>query len=84
MKDIQLDFGDVNQDIILFCAFRYALGRSTYVVGTISDIIIANWDHMTPLRRQLYKNEIREAITHNKCGWECDVKDWNRILELED
>ena len=83
-QEIQLDFNDVNQDILLFCAFRYALGRMTYVVGSIVDIIIANWDQMSSSRRKMYKIEIREAITNNKCGMNCDIKDWERVLALED
>ena len=43
-QEIKLDFNDTNHDILLFCAFRYALGRMSYVVGTIIDIIIAMSD----------------------------------------
>lgn len=83
-QEIQLNFNDVNQDILLFCAFRYALGRMTYVVGSIIDIFIANWDNMPKSRREMYKREIREAIRTNNCGEKYDIKNWERILELED
>lgn len=83
-KEIQLDFTDVNQDILMFCAFRYALGRRTYVVGTIVDILEANWGHMHSSRREMFKKEIREAMDKDRAGSVWDVQDWERILELED
>ena len=83
-KQIQIDFTDVNQDILMFCAFRYALGRKTYVVGAIVDILEANWGHMHPSRRSMFKKEIREAIDNDLAGAFFDVHDWERILELED
>jgi len=83
-KEIYIDFNDVNQDILLFCAFRYALGRRTYVVGTLVSILKANWDHMSPLRRGMFKKEIREAIDRDMCGSKYDIEEWQRILNLED
>lgn len=83
-QEIQLDFSDVNQDILLFCAFRYALGRRTYVVGSLVDIMKANWEHMGKDRKAMFKKEIREAIVADRCGSEYDIKDWEKILDLED
>ena len=85
MNQIKLDFKDVNQDILLFCAFRYALGRQTYVVSVITEIIKFNWDHMHPNRKELSKKEIREAVDKGRAGSELiDVPEWKSILELED
>lgn len=83
-KGIRLDFSDVDQTILLFCAFRYALGRSTYVVGTIADIIGSNWDQIVPVQREMYKREIREAIDRGRAGMDMDVKAWEKILKLAD
>jgi len=74
----------VDEDILLFCAFRYALGRKTYVVGTIVDILKNNWNSISPSQRKLYKEEIRDAITNNRAGMDMDVDEWNKILALED
>jgi hypothetical protein len=85
MKQIKIDFTDVNQDILLFCAFRYVLGRRSYVVFTICDILKANWDHMPVSRRAFFKKEIQEAIDGGRAGYEyIDVPVWKSILELED
>lgn len=82
-KPVKLDFSDVNQDILLFCAFRYALGRQTYVVGTIAGIIRDNWDHMSDPRKAMFKKEIREAVDKGWAGSELiDVPEWKSILEL--
>ncbi len=83
--EIYIDFGDCNQDILLFCAFRYALGRQTYVVGTIADIIKANWDHMPQSRRNLFRKEIEEAIEQECAGSiNVDVPEWLSILHMID
>lgn len=82
-EQIKIDFNDVNQDILLFCAFRYALGRQTYVVGAICDILKANWGHMPQSRRDMFKKEIEEAIEKGWAGSELiDVPEWKSILAL--
>ena len=83
--EIYIDFNDCNQDILLFCAFRYALGRQTYVVGTIADIIKANWDHMPQSRRNMFRKEIEEAIENGHAGSvNIDVPEWLSILHMVD
>jgi len=83
--EIYIDFEDCNQDILLFCAFRYALGRQTYVVGTIADIIKANWAHMPQSRRNMFRKEIEEAIEKGYAGSvNIDVPEWMSILHMID
>lgn len=83
-KQIELDMSDVNQDILMFCAFRYALGRQSYVVGSIVDIMKANWSGFGIHRRAMYKNEIRDAIKRNRCGSKYDIDEWKKLLALPD
>jgi hypothetical protein len=76
---------DVDQDILLFCAFRYALGRQTYVVGSIAKILRDNWSGLSKDRRVFYKKEIREAVEMGFAGSPViDVPEWKSILELPD
>ena len=83
--EIYIDFKDCNQDILLFCAFRYALGRQTYVVGTVADLIKANWDHMSQGRRDMFRKEIQEAIEKGYAGSvNVDVPCWLSILHIVD
>jgi hypothetical protein len=83
-KPVKLDLTDVSAMILLFCAFRYALGRRSYVVKTICDIIKDNWDQIAPVDREKYKKEIRAAIDSECAGSKWDVYEWEKILALED
>jgi len=74
----------LNDEIVLLCAFRYALGRMTYVTGAVSDFIIEKWDELEFGKQQLIKAEIREAIKRNRIGMEMDKTVWKRILILDE
>ncbi|MDD3039035.1 hypothetical protein [Bacteroides sp.] len=78
-----LDCNDVDQHIILFCAFRYALGRQTYVVSTIADAVVQSWYTMVPGQRRMFQKEVREAIDRDGAGSPMDVACWRQILEEE-
>jgi hypothetical protein len=72
-----------DQAEILICAFRYALGRRTYITSTVSDVIRGAWPHLSPGDRALIQREIRQAIDQGRAGMECDIKSWQKVLELE-
>lgn len=71
-----------DQEIVLICAFRYALGRSTYVSSEISHIIIGVWDDLSISYRELIQREIRDAIERDMAGMDCDVAEWEKVLRL--
>ena len=73
----------INKRILLSCAFRYALGRKTYVVGAIVDEIKKNWKDLPKAQKWIYHKEIKEAIENNEAGMTCDVEKWKEILELK-
>jgi len=70
------------EDMILFCAFRYALGRQTYIVSLIVDEIVERWNELEERDQEQYKKEINEAIEMSRAGADMDEKQWKRILEL--
>jgi len=73
-----------DRGLILMCAFRYALGRRTYVVSSVVDELIANWKNFDPSRREQYQREIKEhKDMFGNLGMDCDESEWNRILELD-
>lgn len=74
---------NINEEIVLSCAFKYALGRRTYVTGAVADEIIKNWDKLKQGKRELFKREIQEAIDNQDAGDDCDIESWRRILELK-
>jgi hypothetical protein len=81
MMNEKINFDD-NEDLILICAFRYALGRRTYVVGTVADIIKRNWNKLRDSDKKLICKEI---LDHKKVfgnlGDSCDERDWMSIVD---
>lgn len=51
----------VNEDMVIY-AFRYALGRRSYEVSTVSEYLRANWHRFSDHTKSLILKEIREAI----------------------
>lgn len=72
---------DFNQEIA-FYAFRYALGRRTYVVRTVANYIINHKDDFDENHQKLIIKEIKEAIEKGHAGMEMDIRDWIRVLEV--
>lgn len=68
---------------ILFMAFRYALGRRTYVVQDIVETLIDKWDEISLHYKKLIVKEINDAIETDNIGDEFDKAEWERILRLE-
>ena len=73
----------LNHEIVLSCAFRYALGRATYVVGSVCeelirlfDILPENFKYRTAKEIQEYQDE------HGKAGWDFDNDEWNYVKWL--
>lgn len=67
--------------LIAIAAFRYALGRASYIVSHVADWLIANRDQLSVHDRALIAREIDEAAEHNRLGHDCDVRDWQRVRE---
>ena len=72
-----------DKELVLLCAFRYALGRRTYIVSMIVKEIINNWNNIIPeLQSKLKYEIINYKETYTNLGMECDEVQWNKILEL--
>lgn len=70
--------------IVLSCAFRYALGRRTYVTDSVAKTIIDNWNDLPNTDKERYKKEIRDHKQEfGNLGDDCDEESWNKILELK-
>lgn len=67
----------------LFMAFRYALGRATYVTAEVADEIIDKWDELDPGYQRLIQKEVKDAIKTDMIGHEMDRTNWERLLELK-
>lgn len=71
-------------DDILFYAFRYALGKQTYAVGSVADSIVNNWSSLGENMKEKIHSEIKEAISDDMAGDPMiDVPQWNKVLQLK-
>ncbi len=73
---------EVNENIIMY-AFRYALGRMTYAVAEVSDLLIENWHRLKTHTKERIVEEIETAIERKEAGMKCDIDRWKAVLLLE-
>jgi len=71
----------VKDQCLLICAFRYCLGRCSYVVSDMADHLLNVWDTIVPFYQDLIKREIKNAIERNMAGTDMDVQTWQNLLD---
>jgi len=65
-------------DLVYLAAFRYALGRSSYIVGTICDELLKA--DLSDETKKLIVREIKEAkAMNNGLGMGCDEFQWMKV-----
>lgn len=69
------------QNLMVLAAFRYCLGRRTYIVGSCVDWLLSYWDEIDDWTKVLIIKEIKLAAELGHLGDECDADDWKKILE---
>ena len=79
---MKIDFNNCERDILIY-AFRYTLGRATYSVSTVVDLLHHNWGNLSSADKELYKREIKEAIDMEQYGMQMDKNAWETILYKE-
>lgn len=67
----------------LIYAFRYALGRMSMSVMTVSQVILDSWSSLSRHDQQLIQREINYAIEHGNAGMACDIARWQMILDKD-
>ena len=70
--------------LILIAAFRYALGRMSYMPSVVAGVLTQCWSSLTGHDQRLIKREIADAIERGHAGMSCDVATWRRVLALGD
>lgn len=68
----------LDEDITIVCAFRYALGRMTYVVGSVASEIERNIERISTKSLVLIRKEITEALVANHAGMQMDAERWTK------
>lgn len=86
----KMEYKNINKNILIF-AFRYGLGRRTYAVKEIVDMLKTNWNLLEGHTKEQIKHEIRneKLMSDNFCDRSSLHYDkyiencWNEILGLE-
>lgn len=78
MSDVTLQ--ELNQ--ILFWAFRYTLGRTTYSVFDVANFILNHPELILPGVRSQIIQEIHQAIDDNLIGLDADKQAWIEVLQI--
>lgn len=71
--------------LLILSAFRYALGRMTYIVPVVANVIRESKDKIDSQAIDLIIQEIEDAEKRDGLGMACDIDVWLRLKkELED
>ena len=70
-------------DHMIVSAVRYALGRSTYIVGWTVDEVIRIWDELPATTQTLIARDVGDALSNE---WpqmmEMDRDEWVRLIKF--
>lgn len=69
-------------DLVIIAAFRYCLGRRSYIVSHMTDYLKNHWRTIDQKTKKLIFREIEEAISNGCAGDDCDMESWKFILAL--
>ena len=64
---------------LLVCAFRYAIGRKTYVVPTIADLLLKYKDILSETSKAQIIRDINRAVKTANYGMDTDKNIWLRV-----
>ena len=75
------------EEQILICAVRYALGRMSYIVGTVCDYVKSKRNEISDNCKNIIIKDIEESVEYHHrinrtVGMECDEREWINLLNL--
>lgn len=68
---------------MLLCAFRYSLGRRTYITSTCVEWLEKWWDCLPEGYQRQVHGDIKDAIKRGRAGDKCDIESWQKVLEFQ-
>ena len=68
-------------NLMVLAAFRYCLGRRSYIVGSCVYWLMEWWDEIDQNTKMLILEETQDAINKNHAGDKCDTDDWQKLLK---
>ena len=63
-------------------AVRYALGRMTYAVANVCDVLVLNADRLSANSRRVIVADINEAMARGNVGMDMDRRQWERLHDV--
>ena len=69
---------------LMVCAFRYALGRRTYIAHTISELLIKHKDILSEGAKIGIVRDINRALQSNNYGMDMDKECWVKLRNVLD
>lgn len=70
----------LDEEIVLSCAMRYALGRMTYVVSPVCSELSKHYDMLSSETKSRMAKEIQEyQEAYGKAGMDFDNNEWNKV-----
>lgn len=81
------------RDLMALSAFRYCLGRQTYIVGECANWLIEQWPNFSCVAKAFIQRELEEGFEQDDkdraegdqfkaLGWDCDRAEWERVRAL--
>lgn len=70
---------NLDHELFVYSAFRYALGRMTYIVSSICDVLIFLEPELSNSTKEKIIKEIDDAIINSHAGMKMDVEQWTRV-----
>lgn len=67
---------------MVIAAFRYCLGRRTYIVSDCVAWLKEIWPLLEDRDRLLIRKEVDKALAMDRAGDSCDKDEWIKIMEL--
>jgi len=88
-----LDAMSGHDHLMVIAAFRYCLGRMTYIVGDCASWLIKIWPYLSVQTQNIIKRDLEEAFTrddedreagrdYKALGHDCDRAEWSRVRKL--
>jgi hypothetical protein len=71
-------------DRLAVWAARYALGRSTYAVGDVCEVLTRRRRDLTPKTRAVIVDDITAAEAKHALGMEMDAVAWRALRDVLD
>lgn len=80
-------------DLMATAAFRYCLGRMTYIVSDCADWLIEQWPNFSDNAKAVIMRDLEEEFarddearahgsTYKPLGHDCDRDEWERVRRL--